>query len=153
MARQVALYRLFDRAGGLLYIGITNNVAARFNAHRHHSTWWSLVDENATQIEWFPYRHAAAQAETEAIAAAQPPHNRVGVADKRPPLLGPVLPPAKRSIAAKPPKIRTSPARQPSLRRTVKTSQPKRPVGRPPLSWQEHIDRVRFKYGLPPRGQ
>lgn len=71
-----ALYRLFDKDGGLLYVGITVDVEQRMTAHRSEKTWWP--DVATKRIEWFPNRPAALRAELVAIGAEQPRHNIAG---------------------------------------------------------------------------
>jgi len=44
------LYRFFDRAGRLLYVGITVNPPGRWQAHKRKAVWWPLVDHVA--VEW-----------------------------------------------------------------------------------------------------
>jgi predicted GIY-YIG superfamily endonuclease len=70
---RTALYRLFDSAGALLYVGITGNPENRLRAHRKDKEWWPEVD--GISIEWFESRHKASQAETQAIATESARHN------------------------------------------------------------------------------
>lgn len=69
-----ALYRLLAENGRLLYVGITNNPAARWKAHTSTKTWWQEVAD--TKLEWFPDRETAAIAEVKAINAERPLYNR-----------------------------------------------------------------------------
>lgn len=72
-----ALYRLYDAAGSLLYVGISADPEYRWKQHSwgaDSSTWWPQVTRKA--VEWFPNRDAAYEAETAAIKAEDPVHNR-----------------------------------------------------------------------------
>ena len=70
-----AVYRLYDAAGGLLYVGITMRGFARMTEHHKAADWFPLV-ERAT-FEHYPSRFAAAVRETEVIATENPTHNIV----------------------------------------------------------------------------
>lgn len=74
--RPHSLYRFFDSAGNLLYVGITWNVTARVKQHRTTQPWWSLV-RNMT-VEAYPNEQAALKAEMRAIRTEHPLHNVVG---------------------------------------------------------------------------
>lgn len=69
------VYRLHDKHGEVIYIGMTANVTARM---RHHTSdfinpWARYVDHWTT--EEYPDAAAAHDAEIEAIAAECPPFN------------------------------------------------------------------------------
>lgn len=68
-----ALYRLRDKAGGLLYVGITDNPERRWKDHEKDKPWWPQVA--ARSIEWLPTRGLALTAEAKAIRAERPRHN------------------------------------------------------------------------------
>lgn len=68
-----ALYRMYDADDQLLYIGITCNKAARWDAHRRNSPWWKLVARK--ELTTYPDRSAALTAELAAIRAEKPLHN------------------------------------------------------------------------------
>jgi predicted GIY-YIG superfamily endonuclease len=68
-----ALYRLRDRSGDLLYVGITENPERRYNDHAKDKSWWPDVDDRS--VEWFPTRNHAIAAEAEAIHTERPRHN------------------------------------------------------------------------------
>lgn len=70
---QVALYRHFDCAGKLLYVGISADVAARFRQHKTNSNWF--LDVSLVTIEWFDDRHSAKLAEGKAIRSELPKCN------------------------------------------------------------------------------
>lgn len=69
---RTALYRLYDREGALLYVGITNMPNVRFASHSMKS-WWKRVTRK--DIVWFDNRQQAEQAETKAIHEEQPVFN------------------------------------------------------------------------------
>lgn len=90
--RETAVYRLFDRTGSLLYVGITCNIASRFHSHAGDKQWWSKVAHHV--IEWHGNRANAAEREAQLIVDEAPMHNRalnpyrhsgsVGVPTRRP---------------------------------------------------------------------
>ena len=67
------LYRAFDDAGDLLYVGITNNVAQRMRAHRRKSRWWPRCDY--VELADFRERVDARAAERRAIRTEMPRFN------------------------------------------------------------------------------
>lgn len=67
------LYRWFDAVGVLLYIGITNDTAIRFEQHAKHSTWFRYAAEVTIWI--YPNRAAAERAEKSAIENERPMFN------------------------------------------------------------------------------
>lgn len=69
------LYRFYDRSDHLLYVGITNNPAARFKQHEHGKDWWDQVA--SITLERHESRQALMDAEREAIVAEQPAYNVV----------------------------------------------------------------------------
>lgn len=71
--KPTALYRFYDAAGDLLYVGITNDTTRRFAQHAVDKVWWGLVDGD--EIEWFPARADAEAAESVAIWQEQPRYN------------------------------------------------------------------------------
>ena len=73
MAVDTNLYRHYDKANTLLYIGISLNSIARLNQHRGHSDWFK--DITNVKIENFYTRDAALEAERTAIIAEKPLHN------------------------------------------------------------------------------
>lgn len=66
----------------LLYIGIAKDPEQRWQGHAHsaNSPWWPLVARKT--VTWFSSREAADKAETDAIAAERPLHNRAKVYDR-----------------------------------------------------------------------
>lgn len=71
------VYRLYDHAGRLLYIGITNSVYHRMNQHADDKRWWPEVDEERTEIVRYPTRDQALRAEEYAIKRELPRYNKV----------------------------------------------------------------------------
>lgn len=72
-ARRCALYRHFDDAGRLLYVGITRRTDQRRMAHRDGAPWMRFQARET--VEWLPDRPSAEAAERAAIAAEQPVFN------------------------------------------------------------------------------
>lgn len=67
------LYRVYDAAEVLLYVGITNDLARRFADHAVEQPWWLAVVD--CKIEFFPDREALELAEVFAIRTEHPLHN------------------------------------------------------------------------------
>jgi predicted GIY-YIG superfamily endonuclease len=67
------LYRMFDRDGGLLYVGITNDPKVRFRTHSRSQPWWDQV-ANIT-VQNHTSREALADAEQKAIRTESPLYN------------------------------------------------------------------------------
>lgn len=72
---QHVLYRFFDHAGQLLYVGITTNIVQRWSEHRGTKRWWTDVAD--ARVEFFPDRQSLADAERLAIRTECPLHNIV----------------------------------------------------------------------------
>lgn len=70
------LYRLFDQAGDLLYVGISTRPLQRVREHSKGQTWWTEVASQT--FEHHPTRSEAARAELAAIRTENPRHNIVG---------------------------------------------------------------------------
>ncbi|MEW2070028.1 hypothetical protein [Streptomyces sp. NPDC007346] len=68
-----ALYRLFDRDGALLYVGIAVDPEVRLRVHSREKTWWPRVAQRS--IEWFGSRPDAEVAEVRAITCEGPSQN------------------------------------------------------------------------------
>lgn len=73
LTERTALYRLFNAAGTLLYIGISVNPDVRWRVHAREKSWWAEVSERT--VEWFETRKAAEAAEVAAVAAELPGYN------------------------------------------------------------------------------
>lgn len=69
------LYRFYSDGGVLLYIGITDNLATRWNNHRRNKSWWD--DVRSMTVEVYPSREALEAAEIEAIRTERPLYNIV----------------------------------------------------------------------------
>ncbi|MEU0937634.1 GIY-YIG nuclease family protein [Embleya sp. NPDC005971] len=67
---RTAVYRLSDGKSRLLYVGITNNLTARWAQHASDQPWWSTVAMR--EVEWLPTREAARDAEVAAISSESP---------------------------------------------------------------------------------
>jgi hypothetical protein len=70
------LYRLYNRAGSLLYVGITDNVFRRWKEHSRDKPWWTEVHK-FTQ-DWYPDRASVEAAERHAITTERPSYNVIG---------------------------------------------------------------------------
>lgn len=70
---RTALYRHYDATGALLYVGITQDPAKRFQAHKTQSDW--TFDVVTIRIQWFQTRAAALYAEAKAVDADCPRYN------------------------------------------------------------------------------
>ena len=70
---RTALYRLFDNAERLLYVGITNNTELRWSQHARDKPWWPDVTRKT--VEWLPTRGEAVLAEAKAITEENPRWN------------------------------------------------------------------------------
>jgi len=68
------LYRHWDAAGSLLYVGITGNLATRLRGHRHTASWFPEI-ANIT-LQHFPDNEALLAAERQAIAEENPIYNK-----------------------------------------------------------------------------
>jgi predicted GIY-YIG superfamily endonuclease len=71
------LYRCYDAAGTLLYVGVALDLEQRMREHRMATTWYR---DEVTRIELgrYPDRASALEAERQAIQAEAPKHNRQG---------------------------------------------------------------------------
>ncbi|MFD6684209.1 GIY-YIG nuclease family protein [Micromonospora parva] len=70
------LYRMYDAADLLLYIGVTCNPQQRWDHHRTSSAWWPQAVRK--ELTTFPDRASALAAETAAILAETPKYNVAG---------------------------------------------------------------------------
>jgi hypothetical protein len=68
------LYRYYDDAGQLLYVGIANNPLARQSQHRKAAPWWHRASRQ--RLQHFPTRADAEEAERLAIQEELPLYNR-----------------------------------------------------------------------------
>lgn len=93
---RTVLYRLFDAAGTLLYVGISSDPKVRWINHAGEKAWFPQVA--TTTFEWFDTRSSAEAAEVVAIKTEKPLHNIIhnvtrSTAASRPKRLLPNLPP------------------------------------------------------------
>lgn len=84
-APPATLYRFFDADGVLLYIGITERGAMRWEDHREEKHWWPAV--TSCTLEHFESRLEVEAAERSAIKTERPRfntnHNRPGQRPRR----------------------------------------------------------------------
>lgn len=73
MRRSTELYRHYDPAGVLLYVGVSLYGLARLKDHSNQSAWFERIAR--VEIERFPSRDAALKAEQDAIAKEKPLYN------------------------------------------------------------------------------
>lgn len=69
------LYRLYDAAGALLYIGRTRNLLDRVEQHARQHPWGAEIVSVTAQL--YTSETEVKRAEPAAIAAENPRHNRV----------------------------------------------------------------------------
>lgn len=74
---ETAVYRLFDAADRLLYVGIAQNPQARWGVHAERP-WWGAVAYFT--VVWHSTRKQAADEERVALRAEDPLHNIQGTA-------------------------------------------------------------------------
>lgn len=72
----VAVYRLFNRWGALLYVGIAADPKNRLLQHEVEKDWWCYVFSRT--ITWYPNRVEAALEESRAIVQEMPAFNIAG---------------------------------------------------------------------------
>jgi predicted GIY-YIG superfamily endonuclease len=68
-----ALYRLWNEAGSLLYVGISHHPRMRFEQHAVEKPWWPEVARKT--VTWHGTRAEASDAETTAIQEEHPRYN------------------------------------------------------------------------------
>jgi len=71
-----AVYRFYDRANVLLYVGISSNLATRWAKHAAEKDWWPQVARKT--VVMYGSRDEAAAEEDRAILEESPIHNIVG---------------------------------------------------------------------------
>lgn len=112
---QHALYRFYDAAGVLLYVGITADPGVRFKQHRGDKAWWTEVVN--IRIEKLPTKAAVLAAERTAIREERPlwnvTHNEAVAAVRSP--RGDVYDHYGRLIASATPRWCTLAAQYPQL--------------------------------------
>jgi predicted GIY-YIG superfamily endonuclease len=76
VSKRTAVYRFYDAADRLLYVGMTENPAVRFTSHESLKPWWPDVARQT--INWYDTREEADAVETEAIRTERAVHNVAG---------------------------------------------------------------------------
>lgn len=94
--KRTALYRLYNEANELLYIGIAFNPTRRYNQHRKTKTWWPEVARK--EVCWYENRTEAEDAEDAAIRDERPRYNIDGVEEPVRVPATPVLKPSRRPL-------------------------------------------------------
>jgi hypothetical protein len=84
--KRTAVYRFFDTSGALLYIGITDDLETRWEAHSKDKFWWHLVARH--EVTWYESRSAAEHAEKSGILCEGPIYNRTWNKNKVPRRVG-----------------------------------------------------------------
>ncbi|MFE0353620.1 GIY-YIG nuclease family protein [Streptomyces nigra] len=70
---RTGLYRFFDEAGELLYVGISGDPELRRTQHSKDKSWWPEVMDST--VEWFNNRDVALGKEAAAIRREKPRYN------------------------------------------------------------------------------
>ncbi len=82
MSHPTHLYRHWNAAGELLYVGVTKNLAKRFSTHQSSARWFDDIAKVTSEL--FPTLEEARAAEARAIREERPAHNYAGAhCDKR----------------------------------------------------------------------
>jgi hypothetical protein len=71
--RPAAVYRFYDAAGALLYVGMSNRPWDRLEWGHRKKSWWRDVARQ--EVTWFRSGADALSAEARAIATEHPVHN------------------------------------------------------------------------------
>lgn len=77
---KTAVYRLYDSADVLLYVGSSCRPADRYGDHRRLTEWWPEVVRR--DVVWYPTRVQGEEAERVAIREELPKHNMRGNPDR-----------------------------------------------------------------------
>jgi hypothetical protein len=72
--RRTAVYRFFDKAERLLYVGIAFDPGERWKRHAAVARWWKDAVDNT--IDWYDTRAEAERAELTAIRYEKPIYNK-----------------------------------------------------------------------------
>lgn len=73
---RTAVYRFYDTADALLYVGITADLGARWDNHARKKPWWPRVARR--HVIWRDSRAKALAEESRAIAVEKPLYNVMG---------------------------------------------------------------------------
>lgn len=76
MEHVAAVYRLFDVADQLLYVGVAKYFGSRWKRHAKDQPWWGRVHHQA--VTWYDNRDDALEAELQAIIKEGPLFNKQG---------------------------------------------------------------------------
>lgn len=76
------LYRFYDSADQLLYVGISTNMLLRLQSHSYQQPWWQ--DAVRIDLQRFADREELEAAEREAIHFEKPKYNVVHAPPRRP---------------------------------------------------------------------
>ncbi len=87
---RTALYRFFRKDGVLLYVGVTNKIGLRWEAHLRASHWWPQAAR--VVAEWHTTRPLALLAVARAIREERPLFNSAGSPRPTPAALPAVVP-------------------------------------------------------------
>lgn len=79
--KRPSVYRVFDKRGRLLYVGMSQSFIVRLETHRTDSHWFS--DAARVDIEHFRTRQSALKAEALAIRTENPKHNIFAMKHRR----------------------------------------------------------------------
>lgn len=74
------VYRMYDEADTLLYVGISGHWPGRLTQHEGDKPWWGTVSR--ASLEHFADRASAVAAEKRAIAAEGPRYNITGTGSR-----------------------------------------------------------------------
>ena len=74
MTEPAALYRCYDSAGALLYVGVSGDVKIRASRHKSASPWFCAVRKMT--VTWYDWREDALDAEAWAIFREKPQFNK-----------------------------------------------------------------------------
>lgn len=74
--QRTCLYKAYDAQGQALYIGVSVDWARRWKEHCAFSPWF--YDVARLEIQWFPIKWLALDAERQAIYMENPRHNTAG---------------------------------------------------------------------------
>jgi excinuclease UvrABC nuclease subunit len=71
---RTVLYRFYDEAGELLYVGVTGLAGERWASHSRHADWWPLIAHLGTEV--FATMKEALEGERSAIWDERPHFNK-----------------------------------------------------------------------------
>lgn len=73
MPDRTAVYRIYDEADSLLYVGVASSFGRRWSQHSSKQEWWPMVHRQT--VTWYGTREDAEAAETVAIRDEKPVYN------------------------------------------------------------------------------